>query len=237
MVVQADTIVRDKIFAKLKRGLTSVIGEEDTPKLSVLDFGSGPRGYVLDWKGMFKQAFATDIRDFSAAYDGTGVTFVQSDGETVALPDQSIDVIVSHSVLEHVHDLDLILTDMNRMLNTGGLAYLTVAPLYYSATGLHRKSVLKNWEHLDPAHPSYLADTPFYDRRVKGETDMTGSPLNKMIVSDFLFAVGKQPWEIVSFKRQFVKQDLPGWIDRVEHDDLDLRTKGFTFVGRKLAFG
>jgi SAM-dependent methyltransferase len=160
---------------------------------------------------------------------------VHSDGVRCDLPDASIDVVVSHSVLEHVHDLHAVLGDINRMLKPKGHAYLTVAPLYYSPTGLHRKNEIRNWEHLDPNHPSYLASTPFYHVRQAGAVDMSGSPLNKMTAGDFLAAVGGQPWNVRSFTRMMTSQPIPEWVDVERFGRLNILTKGFVFVGRKIA--
>lgn len=226
---------RSLISGKLRKGLLSKVDAGVLREKTGLDFGSGPRGYCLDYASLFKKMYATDLRNFSEAYVGTPVEFVESDGERVALPNSSIDVVVSHSVLEHVHDLDVILSDMNRMLRSGGYVYLTISPLYYSPTGLHRKQEIVNWEHLDPNHPSYLSPTPYFERKLpSGEVDMSGSLLNKLTVPEFLSTVGRQPWNIVSFERRLVQQPLPDWIDVSKFGRLNLITKGFSFLGKKV---
>jgi SAM-dependent methyltransferase/predicted O-methyltransferase YrrM len=206
----------------------------DTSAMTVLDLGAGPRGYVLDWAPMFRKAYASDLRDFSADYGATEIQFVASDGERVDLPDHSIDVIVTHSVLEHVSDLDAVLGDIDRLLRVEGHLFATVSPLYYSPTGLHRKQELHNWEHLDPQHPSYLASTPFYHR--PPPTNDTGASLNKLVCSEFLAAVGRQPWEIRSFQRRLLPAEaVPSWVDLERFSLLDVLTREFVFLGRKLA--
>jgi SAM-dependent methyltransferase len=231
---------RASIFNNLKATFFSRVLKLDE-NASVLDFGSGPRGYILEWSSYFSKAFATDIRDFTTAYSSTGVSFVKSDGNRVPLPDGSIDVVVSHSVLEHVTDIPAVLADMDRLLVVGGRIFITVSPLYYSATGLHNKRQnIVNWEHLDPHHQAYLSATPFFARRTPGqisglEPDLTGSFLNKMTMSSFLGAIGNVPWQIDYCVRDMkFNAQIPPHVDLIKFNRLDLLTKGFMFVGTKL---
>jgi len=60
------------------------------------------------------------------------------------------DYIVSKDTLEHVHDLDRVLEEMKKRLNTGGELYLGFGPLWKSPFGGHHKGVKKYipWMHL-----------------------------------------------------------------------------------------
>jgi SAM-dependent methyltransferase len=233
MAIDSTSNTRPAIFESIKRGLSPLLSTKDCSKLTLLDFGCGPRGYVLDWKNVFGDCIGTDIRDFSSEYKGTDIKFATSDGIRVNLPDQSVDIVVSHSVLEHVGNLPAVLSDLNRVTRIGGYFYFTVAPLYYSPTGLHRKKELLNWEHLDPDHRAYLATTPFYENDSVG-TSESGALLNKLTTSEFLSAIGAQPWNILSFQKQIVPdREIPSFVDIEKFGVLNLLTKGFVFLGQK----
>src|ERR1700694_3051175 len=77
--------------------------ERDTRRLTLLDFGSGRNGYVNLYLEHFGRVIALDIVDYPADYTD-GIQFLLSDGRKIPLPDRSVDVIVAHSVLEHVED-------------------------------------------------------------------------------------------------------------------------------------
>jgi len=121
-----------------------------------------------------------DIEDYSKHHPG--VEFVLSDGLSIPLPDASVHMTVSHSVLEHVGNLDQSLAEINRITKPGGYFFLTVSPLYYSAYGAHLREDgkrLENWGHLDPNSRYYLSRSP-----LPGATT-TGHNLNGLTSSSF----------------------------------------------------
>ena len=50
----------------------------------------------------------------------------------------------------------------------------------------------------------------------------------------FLAAVGRVPWDIVSYNIRFEDKPLPEYVDRTVASELDLLTRGFRFIGRKV---
>jgi SAM-dependent methyltransferase len=114
---------------------------------TILDFGVGCLGYCSMYAPDFGRAIGLDVRDVSKY--NSGIECIVGDGHSIPLPDRSVDLIVSHSVIEHVEDLDSAFSEMNRVLKVKGYAYLTVSPLYFSHRGSHDKT-MDDWEHSIP---------------------------------------------------------------------------------------
>ena len=52
-------------------------------------------------------------------------------------PDNYFDLIVSSSVFEHIHDFDIALAEMNRVLKPGGFVYSHFGPIWSGSYGHH----------------------------------------------------------------------------------------------------
>jgi SAM-dependent methyltransferase len=206
--------------------------DSDTSQLRLLDFGCGRDGYVNLYSKHFGNCVALDILDYASCYHGN-IEFMLSDGRSIPLADRSVDVIVAHSVLEHVEDVELTLSEMNRVLVEGGHAYLTVSPLYYSQGGGHLRLApdterLSDWEHLNPSSPHYLGidDSHVYINR--------HHLLNKLTTARFLAAVGKQPWDILTYRiAARASKPLPQFLRSNDLPRLDLYTKEFRLIATK----
>ena len=55
--------------------------------------------------------------------------FIEGIGENIPLPDESVDLILCHTVIEHVRDVPKVISEMNRVLVPGGVIHLE-APNY-----------------------------------------------------------------------------------------------------------
>jgi SAM-dependent methyltransferase len=225
------------LFEDFYRSFTDAV-DADTSEMTLLDFGCGKKGYVKFYDRYFGRCYALDIVDYFAKYydDDEGIEFLFSDGRGIPLPDRSLDVIVSHSVLEHVEDIDIALGEMNRTLKTGGYAYLTVSPLYYSESGGHNTMVdgqaqrVRDWRHLDPDSAIYMGqDSAPY----RLPPEQWSALLNKLTVSRFLAAVGRQPWNILDFSITAPDLDLPPFLRASSLSRVDLFVREFRFIGRK----
>ncbi len=197
---------------------------------SIAEFGIGKGGFGDFYASKFGRVYGIDIEDYSAHYNN--VDFILSDGKTCGLADNAVDMVASHSVLEHVRDINQSLSEINRITKIGGLLYLTVEPLYYSSYGSHivlDGSKLENWEHLDRTKSYYLTDNPMPDSRTSGHY------LNKLTSNEFISAVSRLPWRIVKYTTLLEKKPIPEFVNRDEFPESDLLTKGFRFIGQKMA--
>lgn len=90
----------------------------------VLDYGCG----LSPYKCLFKDNsyVAADI------YKNSNEVLLIKNGYELELGDNSIDSIISTQVLEHVEDIDLVLSEFKRVLKPGGKAIITMPFMFYA---------------------------------------------------------------------------------------------------------
>ena len=105
-------------------------------KMAVIDYGSG-EGYGTR---LLSEKCATitglDINQMSinharTKYQNTTCTFDLFDGKTIPREDNSIDMVISFQVIEHVPDVRAYLTEIERVLKNGGLFICTTPNRLY----------------------------------------------------------------------------------------------------------
>jgi SAM-dependent methyltransferase len=126
-----------KVVAALERGGGVLRGR-------VLDSGCGGGGTIVSIAEEVERAVGLDLdarfRDAGtrlAAEKGQhNACFVQGDGLALPFADASFDLVLSHSVIEHVQSAEQYLRECSRVLRPRGLLYLSTAP-YLSFAGAH----------------------------------------------------------------------------------------------------
>jgi SAM-dependent methyltransferase len=91
-----------------------------SPGARVLDFGGGTghQARILRSKGF--DVFAVDLA--SSEYAGDRVfDVIEYDGHRLPLPDDSVDIIFSSNVLEHVENLPEVFSEFERVLKSDGI--------------------------------------------------------------------------------------------------------------------
>ena len=89
------------------------------PDHTLLDAGCGRTAPVLvKFRGKAKRLVGADLVDFNTGVPG--VELLNNDLNKIDLPDASVDVVMSRSVMEHVVDPTAVYTEMNRVLRPGG---------------------------------------------------------------------------------------------------------------------
>lgn len=210
------------IFRSLESFLIRSIGEKEYAGLkTTLEFGCGKTGFAADYLRPGRISFGVDLHDYIEHWKKLGVNYRISDGVTIPVNDSSIDLVVSHSVVEHVENLPNSLCEINRVLKPGGICYITVSPLYFSPQGSHVRS-LPDWEHLREGSKYYMMQQPI---------DREGAYLNKLTMSELLGMIGALPWNIVRMDRFTVDTEIPDWLSGFP--ELDLITREFRLVARK----
>lgn len=99
-----------------------------TPETEVLEFGCGTGSTAIAHAPYVKRILATDISarmleiaSGKAATAGLqNVSFEQSTLEGLGLPDASFDVVMGHSILHLLEDMDGALAEVHRILKPGG---------------------------------------------------------------------------------------------------------------------
>ena len=190
---------------------------------TVLEAGQGLYGWSSLYKVYFSTVYGADLVDTSKYHPGVK-TLVCDFTDRIPLGDGAVDLIVSHSVLEHVQGIYSAVAEFNRILKDQGLLYLTISPLYFSPTGSHITSPyrLEKWEHLDPRSEFYLLDDPFKFSVGKRQ----GTTLNKVRLTEFLACLSGQAWSIERYQIKWVMDAIPEYVDRSLCSEVDLRARG-----------
>lgn len=114
------------------------------PHGRVLDAGCGGGGTILSLAD--EAAFVVGL-DLEARFAGSGTrlssekglantAFAKGDGTRLPFASGSFDLVLSHSVIEHVNAAEAYLAECHRVLKPGGVLYLSTQP-YLSLPGAH----------------------------------------------------------------------------------------------------
>lgn len=103
------------------------------PGDTLLDAGCGRTAPVLaKFRGRAARLVGVDLVDFTT--EVAGIELIKGDLARVPLPDGSVDLIMSRSVMEHVTDPLAVYTELGRLLRPGGrLIFLTANLWDYAA--------------------------------------------------------------------------------------------------------
>ena len=111
---------------------------------SVLDAGCGSGGIAVSFAEECDRAVGLDIKNkfgdagarLAREKGVDNASFVQGDGTCLPFDDESFDLVLSHSVIEHVHSAESYLAECRRVLRPGGVLFLQTPP-YRSFAGAH----------------------------------------------------------------------------------------------------
>jgi ubiquinone/menaquinone biosynthesis C-methylase UbiE len=126
-----------KVIKQLERAGVRVRGR-------ILDAGCGGGGIAVSFAEECELAVGLDIANrfgdagvrLAGERDVSSACFVQGDGTACPFRDGFFDLILSHSVIEHVSSAEAYLSECSRVLKSGGLLFLSTAP-YLSFAGSH----------------------------------------------------------------------------------------------------
>ena len=111
----------------------------------VIDVGGGP-GYIAE--ALKASGASCHVIEYSAAelelHDRSPDSAAQGDGQALPIRDHAASLVHSSNVLEHVPDWEAMLSEMVRVLEPGGIGYLTFTN-WYSPWGGHETSP---WHYL-----------------------------------------------------------------------------------------
>jgi ubiquinone/menaquinone biosynthesis C-methylase UbiE len=110
----------------------------------VLDAGCGSGGIAVSFAEECELAVGLDIknkfadagRKLASERGIRNAAFVQGDGTALPFASGSFDLLLSHSVLEHVESAERYLGECHRVLREGGILFLQTPP-YLSFAGSH----------------------------------------------------------------------------------------------------
>jgi SAM-dependent methyltransferase len=123
---------------------------------TILDAGCGRTAPILGkYVGRARRLIGADLVDF----DGTppGVELLKSDLARIDLPDASVDLVFSRSVMEHLNDPAAVYAEMYRLLKPGGW-FILLTPSFWDYASLASFAI-----------PNRLH--PYIVRRVEGRAE------------------------------------------------------------------
>jgi ubiquinone/menaquinone biosynthesis C-methylase UbiE len=80
-------------------------------------------------RGLEPETQAVDVAQSMKVAEELSPMFIEGVGENIPLPDESVDLILCHTVIEHVRDVPKVIAEMSRVLAPGGVIHLE-APNY-----------------------------------------------------------------------------------------------------------
>lgn len=79
--------------------------------------------------GVEPETQAVEVARSMKVTEGLSPNIIEGVGENIPLPNESVDLILCHTVIEHVRDVPKVISEMNRVLTPGGVIHLE-APNY-----------------------------------------------------------------------------------------------------------
>ncbi|MGH7675402.1 MAG: class I SAM-dependent methyltransferase [Gemmatimonadales bacterium] len=131
------------------------------------------------------------------------VSFVAMDATSLALRDDSIDVLLTRSALEHVAPIERAVTDMARVVRPGGLIHLRIDPFFW-VRGCHKRGLVDiPWAHARLS----LADFRRFVTDSEGETAATArtrrlETLNRLTLVQWRAVVAAGPFELAEWREE-----------------------------------
>lgn len=128
-----------------------------------VELGSGPVGVLPFLPAKVKVAVDPLNRFYSSnpaltSFRKPDVTYIEAPGEKVPLESGSFDLLIMENCIDHVQDVDAVMSEIRRLLAPSGVLYLTVNARSRPGYLVHR--VLAKLA-LDPGHPHTFTDARF----------------------------------------------------------------------------
>jgi SAM-dependent methyltransferase len=107
--------------------------------------------------------------------------FRQMDATRLDFPDNSVDLVYSYQVFEHIPDPELVWRESMRVVKPGGCVF-TLLHLYTSDSGCHDLRIIRNdhsqtgyWPHLRPSAKSLVQNSAYLNELTLAQwTDLIG---------------------------------------------------------------
>lgn len=201
----------------------------------ILDDGCGSGGITVSLGEESRMAIGIDIASkfkYSAVKLSDELRikktkFLQSDGCALPFKNDVFDLIISHSVIEHVNDQLSYIKEAYRLLKPGGILFLETPP-YYSFEGTHlpkpafpvpfqlfipRSLLYRMYLFMGKRWPGFFRDgrkgSALFSGMARGEKPKLES-LNKMRIGKLKRLVGKTNFIVKSEKKYH-----PGGFDKI----------------------
>ena len=186
---------------------------------TILIAGCGAGKDLLTWLEYEpKLIYAVDLFNYAEAWRAiqnyvlvnnikTKLIFIQSNLEDMSfLESESIDIVSSDAVFEHLNNLNVVLAEFRRVIRKDGYLYSTFGPLWHAWGGDHVSgydNILDGYNHLllnNNDYDKYIAKLA--SRNVKSDIDFTwieNNLFSKLKVIDYCKSL-----EMHDFKKEYM---------------------------------
>lgn len=131
--------------------------------MTILDAGCGRTAPILKkFIGAAKNLIGVDLEECTT--EDSDIKYIQGDISNIDIPDNSVDVVISRAVLEHVKEPGKVFTEITRVLKPGG-QFIFLVPNQYDYASLasilipnkfHKKIVQKTeGRSMEDVFPAY----------------------------------------------------------------------------------
>ncbi len=100
----------------------------------VVDLACGNGGYTVELSKYADMVYALDLH-ISRNFSESNIITIEGDALDIPLEDNSIDFVFCSSLIEHVTDQNRLVSEINRILVTDGICYLSTIPWYCPLAG------------------------------------------------------------------------------------------------------
>lgn len=104
---------------------------------NVLDLGSGLGGYSQEFLNAGAKVYAKDLNIIRNSRLKDNYFLVKGDCVSIPIKTQSMEIVFCSSLIEHIHDHEQLVCEINRVLKNHGICHLSYPP-FYSPVGCHQ---------------------------------------------------------------------------------------------------
>ena len=183
---------------------------------------------TLFWEQFFARSYYKKLESlFGHKLSFDCLNLQTANSSKINLPDNSIDIVVSHEVFEHIENIPLTLDEIKRVMKPDGITYIYVHN-YTSLSGGHHiawkypdkepSRKVPPWDHL---RDNYYPDIPSWLNRIR-EYEYREEFEKRFEILDWI-STGREGEKVLS---DVICKELH------EYTENELLTKGFTVVAR-----
>jgi SAM-dependent methyltransferase len=141
--------------------------------------------------------------DFSAIAGRLPLTFLQMDASRMAFEDETFDLVMSRSAMEHIHPVARGVREMARVTGAGGLVYLAIDPFYW-VRGCHKRGVVDiPFAHARLSLSEYRRFVTEREGEAAADVRVERlATLNRFTVEEWFTLIEAQPWDILEWNER-----------------------------------
>ena len=212
---------KERRLKHLLNSFSAVWGKLDRARILDVGCGDGANCFLLAREKTIQMAVGIDLHLPLVASDQKGeltrkllermlgpgphreADLLQMDGTRMAFGDESFDIVMSRSAMEHIKPVEVALEEMTRVVRSGGLIYLGIDPFYW-VRGCHKRGVVDiPWAHARMSLEDYTRFVSEYeDPGVSAKRRERLETLNRFTVGQWRTLIDSIPPEVLKWEQR-----------------------------------